>query len=99
MRLLRSTELPTVPVLEVAPEYKIFEGDPLTFKCTINNLHQHSGSVQLYLSQGTQLLSHGATSVNHSMMALAQEPGEFECKLEIGNVRKVAKKRISVIGE
>lgn len=97
--LLRSTELPIVPVLEVVPEYKIFEGDPLTIKCTISNLHQHSGSVHLYLSQGTQLLSHGVTRVNHSMTALAQDPGEFECKLETRTISKFARKRISVIGE
>lgn len=67
--------------------------------CTINNLLQQPGSVRLYLSQGTRLLSHGTTAFNHSMTALAQEPGDFECKLEMGKVVKVATKRISVIGE
>ena len=33
------------------------------------------------------------------MEALAKDPGEFECKLEMGNVAKVAKKTISVMGE
>lgn len=88
-----------MPVLEVAPDYQIFEGDPLTMKCSVNTLVQLPGGVELYLSQGSRLLSHGAPSINHSMMALAQQPGELECKLEMGPVAKVAKKTISVIGE
>ncbi|XP_029706097.1 platelet endothelial cell adhesion molecule isoform X5 [Takifugu rubripes] len=90
-------ELPIVPVLEVAPEHQIFEGDPLTVRCYINAQHQLPGGVELYLSQGSRLLSHGAPSINHSMVALAQQPGELECKLEMGNVVKVARKTISVI--
>ncbi|TWW59785.1 Platelet endothelial cell adhesion molecule [Takifugu flavidus] len=92
-------ELPIVPVLEVAPEHQIFEGDPLTVRCYINAQHQLPGGVELYLSQGSRLLSHGAPSINHSMVALAQQPGELECKLEMGNVVKVARKTIAVIGE
>lgn len=88
-----------MPVLEVSPEDKIFEGDPLTIRCSVNTLQELPGRVELYLSQGTQLLSHGATSINHSMMALTQQPAELECKLEMGNVVKVAKKTMSVIGE
>lgn len=89
-----------VPVLEVVPEQQIFEGDPLTMTCSINTgVAQLPTGVQLYLSQGSRLLSHGAPSINHSSTALAQQPGELECKLEMGNVVKVAKKTISVIGE
>lgn len=88
-----------MPVLEVVPEDQIFEGDPLTIKCSVSTLTQLPGGVQLYLSQGSRLLGHGAPSINHSMMALAQQPGELECKLEMGIVAKVAKKTISVIGE
>lgn len=88
-----------VPVLEVAPEHQIFEGDPLSIKCSVSSLQQLPGGVQLYLSQGSRLLGHGASSINHSMVALAQQPPELQCKLEMGSVAKVATKTISVIGE
>uniref|UniRef100_A0A3Q3VZS2 Ig-like domain-containing protein n=1 Tax=Mola mola TaxID=94237 RepID=A0A3Q3VZS2_MOLML len=89
-------ELPIMSVMEIAPQYRIYEGDRLSITCTISNYLHSSQSIQLYLSQGTRLLSHGDTRVNHSMEALAKDPGEFECKLEVGNVVKVAKKTISV---
>lgn len=97
--LLRPSELPIVPVLEVTPERQIFEGDPLAVQCSISSRQQLPGGVELYLSQGSRLLSHGAPSINHSMTALAQQPPELECKLEMGRVVKVAKKAISVVGE
>lgn len=88
-----------MPVMEIAPQYRIYEGDRLSITCTISKSLYSSQSIHLYLSQGTRLLSHGDTRVNHSMEALAKDPGEFECKLEMGNVVKVAKKTISVTGE
>lgn len=92
-------ELPIRPILEVAPQRKIYEGDRLTITCLISNFLHSSESSHLYLSQGTQLLSNGDTKVNHSMIALAKDPGEFECKLEMGNVVKVDTKKISVTGK
>lgn len=87
-----------MPILKIAPQHKIYEGDRLTITCVISNF-LNSESIHLYLSQGTQLLSNGDTKVNHSMIALAKDPGEFECKLEMGNVVKVDTKRISVTGK
>lgn len=94
-----SLELPITPILEIVPQYKIYEGDQLAITCTIRNLLHSSESVHLYLSQGTQLLSSGNTKVNHSMIALAKDPGEFECKLEMGNVVKVTIQKVSMTGE
>lgn len=86
-------------MLVVAPEQQIFEGDPLTIECSINSPQWSSESVRLYLSQGSRLLAHGESSVNHSMTALAQETDELVCTLEMGKVVKVVTKTVPVIGE
>ncbi|XP_070769805.1 platelet endothelial cell adhesion molecule isoform X3 [Enoplosus armatus] len=89
-------ELSVAPVIEIFSQHKIYEGDQLVILCTISNFPRSSESVRLDLTQGTQLLGRGDTKVNHSMVALAKDPGEFECRLEMGHVVKVAKKTISV---
>ncbi|XP_029917895.1 platelet endothelial cell adhesion molecule isoform X4 [Myripristis murdjan] len=89
-------ELFITPVLEIFPEYNIYEGDRLDISCTIRNSPYSSQAVNLFLSQGTQLLSNGNSKVNYSMIALAKDSGEFECRLEMGNVVKVATKMVSV---
>ncbi|XP_018534017.1 platelet endothelial cell adhesion molecule isoform X3 [Lates calcarifer] len=88
-------ELSIKPVLEIFPQTKIYEGDPLNILCTIRNLARPD-NIHLYLSQGIKLLSSGNTKVNHSIVALASEPGDFECRLEMGNVAKVAAKTVLV---
>lgn len=95
---LASLELSIKPVLEIFPQTKIYEGDPLNILCTIRNLARPD-NIHLYLSQGIKLLSSGNTKVNHSIVALASEPGDFECRLEMGNVAKVAAKTVLVTGE
>ncbi|XP_062293867.1 platelet endothelial cell adhesion molecule isoform X4 [Scomber scombrus] len=90
-------EIPYTPVLEILPIYKIYEGDTLDISCSLRRPQYSSQSTQLILSQGTQLLSSGTKDkLNHSLVALAKHSGEFECRLEIGNVVKVAKKNVSV---
>uniref|UniRef100_UPI003AABC6BD platelet endothelial cell adhesion molecule isoform X6 n=1 Tax=Centroberyx gerrardi TaxID=166262 RepID=UPI003AABC6BD len=89
-------ELFITPVLEIIPQQNVYEGDQLCLSCTVRNFQRTSQSISLYLSQGTQLLSIGTTKVNHSMVALAKDSGEFECRLEMGNVVKVATKAVSV---
>ncbi|XP_051241154.1 platelet endothelial cell adhesion molecule isoform X3 [Dicentrarchus labrax] len=91
-------ELPITAVLEIGPQYKIYEGDQLDISCSISNLLHNSESFHLYLSQGDSLLSSGnkTTTLKHVMVAKAIDPGEFECKLEIGNIVKVATKILSV---
>ncbi|XP_061844390.1 platelet endothelial cell adhesion molecule isoform X3 [Nerophis lumbriciformis] len=90
-------ELLITPVLEIFPNNNIYEGDRLDILCTIRNLVYNSGNVHLYLSRGTQLLSRGDTNVNHSMIALAKDSEEFECRLEMGKVVKVDTKKVPVI--
>ncbi|XP_071360447.1 platelet endothelial cell adhesion molecule isoform X2 [Trachinotus anak] len=89
-------ELFTPPVLEILPQSKIYEGDHLSFLCTTRNLLDSSEKVHLYLSHGSKLLNSGGTKVNHSMVALAKDSGEFECRQEIRQVVKETKKTISV---
>ncbi|XP_054635165.1 platelet endothelial cell adhesion molecule isoform X3 [Dunckerocampus dactyliophorus] len=89
-------ELFIMPVLEIFPNNNIYEGDRLDILCTIRNPVYNSGQVRLYLSRGTQLLSRGDTNVNHSMIALAKDSEEFECRLEMGNVIKVDTKKVPV---
>ncbi|KAM9818803.1 platelet endothelial cell adhesion molecule isoform 2-T2 [Syngnathus typhle] len=90
-------ELSITPVLEIFPYSNIYEGDTIDITCTIRNLMPDMhGNVHLYLSRGTQLLSRGDTNVNHSMIALAKDSEEFECRLEMGNVVKVDTKKILV---
>ncbi|XP_035515939.1 platelet endothelial cell adhesion molecule isoform X2 [Morone saxatilis] len=90
-------ELPITAVLVIDPQSKIYEGDQLDISCSISNMH-NSESFVLYLSQGDSLLKTGnkTTTLNHVMVAKAIDPGEFECKLEIGNIVKVATKILSV---
>ncbi|XP_061626001.1 platelet endothelial cell adhesion molecule isoform X1 [Phyllopteryx taeniolatus] len=90
-------ELSIMPVLDIFPYNNIYEGDRLDITCTIRDLvPDMHGNVHLYLSRGTQLLSRGDTNVNHSMIALAKDSEEFECRLEMENVVKVDTKRILV---
>ncbi|XP_056228001.1 platelet endothelial cell adhesion molecule isoform X3 [Seriola aureovittata] len=89
-------ELFTTPVLEIFPQSNIYEGDHLNILCTTRNRLDSSEEVHLYLSHGTKLLSSGETKVNHSVVALAKDPGEFECRQEIKKVFKVITKTISV---
>ena len=94
-----SLALPIVAVLEIVPKSKIYEGDKLDIFCSAKSILHSSESIYLYLSQGNQLLSSGSHTVNHSMVALAKDPGEFECRLEMGKVVKFDTKAVSVTGE
>ncbi|XP_061685879.1 platelet endothelial cell adhesion molecule isoform X3 [Syngnathoides biaculeatus] len=90
-------ELSITPVLDIFPFKNIYEGDKLDIMCTVRDVVPGvHGNVRLYLSRGTQLLSRGDTNVNHSMIALAKDSEEFECRMEMENVVKVDTKRISV---
>ncbi|XP_038570366.1 platelet endothelial cell adhesion molecule isoform X3 [Micropterus salmoides] len=93
---VRVKELSISPVLEIFPQYTVYEGDQLNILCNISNLSHNSDSARLYLVQGTKLLSSGGTTINHSMVALAKDPGKFECQLVIGSVEKVTTKQVLV---
>ncbi|XP_040891547.1 platelet endothelial cell adhesion molecule isoform X3 [Toxotes jaculatrix] len=85
------------PVLEISPQSKIYEGDHLNVLCTIRGFPKSYGTVRLYLNHGDRLLGTGNTEVNHSLVALAKDPGDFECKLEMGRISKVDTKTVSVM--
>nr|XP_043884000.1 platelet endothelial cell adhesion molecule isoform X3 [Solea senegalensis] len=91
-------ELSIRPVLEIFPQDKVYEGDQLSITCNIRNAlySPENTPIDLYLSLGTKLLSSGKNKVNHTMVALAKDPGDFECRLEKGHVEKVITKMVSV---
>ncbi|KAM9314688.1 platelet endothelial cell adhesion molecule isoform 3-T4 [Pholidichthys leucotaenia] len=91
-------ELNVTPDLEVSPHSKIFEGDPLTVWCTVQNSSLGPENIDLYLSQGSKLLKQGNTSVNHSMVAQAESPDglTFECRMAMGNIMKDVTKTVPV---
>ncbi|XP_072319334.1 platelet endothelial cell adhesion molecule isoform X2 [Eucyclogobius newberryi] len=89
-------ELSITPVLDIFPQYKVYEGDQLTLSCGVKDLYNHFDSVYVYLSQGTKLLKSGQNQVNHTMKVLAKDSAEFECQLETGNVVKAVTKAVPV---
>ncbi|XP_029368750.1 platelet endothelial cell adhesion molecule isoform X3 [Echeneis naucrates] len=89
-------ELFSPPVLDIDPQLKIYEGDTIRITCTNRNSLDSSEKANLYLSHGDKLLNRGETEINHSMVALAKDPREFECRQEVRKVVKVTTKTISV---
>uniref|UniRef100_A0A3P8T565 Ig-like domain-containing protein n=1 Tax=Amphiprion percula TaxID=161767 RepID=A0A3P8T565_AMPPE len=90
-------EISITPVLEISPQYKIFEGDRLNIFCSVQTSQHSTENMLLYLSEGTSLLSSGTTKVNHSMVALAKAAGlMFECRMEMGHLVKTATKTLPV---
>ncbi|CAB1344927.1 unnamed protein product [Coregonus sp. 'balchen'] len=85
------------PVISVRPHgSKIIEGDNLDISCSVSGNLQNSSGLKVYLSKGLNLLSTGQSKANHSMRALAEHSGEFECSLEMGNVVKRATKNVTI---
>ncbi|XP_055077106.1 platelet endothelial cell adhesion molecule isoform X3 [Periophthalmus magnuspinnatus] len=89
-------ELSIVPVLEISPQYKVYEGDQLSMSCGVRDIYHHFDSVLVYLSQGMNMLKSGQTKVNHTMTVLAKDEAEFECRLEAGKVVKAVTKVVPV---
>lgn len=92
-------ELYITPVLEIAPQQKIYEGDQLAITCSVNGSLHSTEPVRLFLNQGTKIIGNGVNKVNHSIVALASDSAKFECELELGKMVKVTSKTISVTGE
>lgn len=92
-------ELNIMPVLEIAPQQKIYEGDQLAITCSVNRSQYSTEPVHLFLNRGTKILRSGLNKVNHSIVARASDPAKFECELELGKLVKVTSKTISVTGE
>lgn len=77
----------------------IIEGDNLDISCSVSGNLQNSSGLKVYLSKGQNLLSTGQSKANHSMRALAEHSGEFECSLEMGNVVKRATENVTITAE
>lgn len=92
-------ELHITPVLEIAPQQKIYEGDQLAITCSVNDSQYSSEPVSLFLNRGNQVLGRGVNKVNHSIVALASDLAKFECELVLGKMLKATSKTISVTGE
>ncbi|KAK2815612.1 hypothetical protein Q5P01_026079 [Channa striata] len=89
-------EVAIKPALKIFPQSKVFEGDRVNISCSVLTSIHSSQPVQLYLSQGNTLLTNGVNEVNHSIVALAKDPGDLECRLEMGGVTKVANESLFV---
>lgn len=92
-------ELHITPVLEIAPQQQIYEGDQLAITCSVDGSQYSTESVNLFLNRGTEILKRGVNKVNHSIVVLASDPAKFECELELGKLVKATSKTISVTGE
>lgn len=96
-----STELSITPALKISPNSTIYEGDHLNISCSAQNFHSSSEGYKLFLSQGTELLRTGNSTINHNMVAApkASEALTFDCRVEVRNVEKYTEKKISVFGK
>uniref|UniRef100_H3DJF7 Platelet endothelial cell adhesion molecule n=1 Tax=Tetraodon nigroviridis TaxID=99883 RepID=H3DJF7_TETNG len=90
------TELPIEPVLVVAPEQQIFEGDTLSIDCSISSLQWSQGNVSVFLSQANHLLAYGTNRVQLSLLVRAGDTADLECTMEVGRVTKAVSKRVPV---
>ncbi|XP_071032778.1 platelet endothelial cell adhesion molecule isoform X2 [Oncorhynchus clarkii lewisi] len=90
-------ELFITPVISVRPHGSmIIEGDNLDISCSVSGNLQNSSGLKVFLSKGPTLLSSGQSKANHSMRALAEHSGEFQCSLEVGNVVKRATEDVRI---
>uniref|UniRef100_A0A3P8ZQV5 Ig-like domain-containing protein n=1 Tax=Esox lucius TaxID=8010 RepID=A0A3P8ZQV5_ESOLU len=90
-------ELEITPTISVQPHgTKIIEGDNLTISCSVNGNKQNSSEAKMHLLKGSTMLSFGETSTTHSMTAMAEDSGKFECMLEMGTVLKQATEHVII---
>ncbi|XP_027138906.1 platelet endothelial cell adhesion molecule isoform X3 [Larimichthys crocea] len=91
------TELSIAVSLDISPQHNIYEGDQIDITCSVINFPQRSYKSNLYLSQGDKILKvEEKTTFTHSMIIKAKDSVLFECGLEMGNVKKVTTKKVSV---
>ncbi|XP_067354497.1 platelet endothelial cell adhesion molecule isoform X4 [Channa argus] len=89
-------ELTITPVMVISPKSNIFEGDRVNISCSVANSSHSSEGIKLYLSHGNKLLTSGVNQVNHSIVALAKEPWDLDCRFEMGGVIKVTTETLLV---
>ncbi|XP_066560390.1 platelet endothelial cell adhesion molecule isoform X2 [Amia ocellicauda] len=95
---ITTTESLKEPIMEIHPSHNIIEGDALTIVCrSSTDPRFQAGAVKIFLRKGDKILKAGNGSVSHSMIAQADDSGEYECKAENERrVRKSAKKILRV---
>nr|ACN10682.1 Platelet endothelial cell adhesion molecule precursor [Salmo salar] len=85
------------PIISVRPHGSmIIEGDNLDISCSVSGNLQNSSGLKVYLTKGSNLLSTGQSKANHSIRALANHSGVFQCTLEMGNVIKQATENVMI---
>lgn len=95
-----STELSIEPVLKISPQDNVYEGDTLNITCSVSNVTKDHQAGELFLSQDTELLKSGRTSIHVNWTAHARTPMlTIKCLLYLRDVEKVVNKTVSVSGE
>ncbi|KAM4750240.1 platelet endothelial cell adhesion molecule isoform 2-T2 [Anableps anableps] len=90
-------ELSLNPVLKISPQDNIYEGDTLKITCSVSDFEKDNQASYLLLSQGSEILKTGNTSVSVNWTAHARAPElTIECRLYVRGVEKVINKTVSV---
>ncbi|XP_014849178.1 PREDICTED: platelet endothelial cell adhesion molecule-like isoform X2 [Poecilia mexicana] len=90
-------ELSIEPVLKISPQDNVYEGDTLNITCSVSNSTKGYQAGELFLSQDTELLKSGETSIHVNWTAHARTPVlTIRCQLDLGDVEKVVSKTVSV---
>ncbi|XP_054897495.1 platelet endothelial cell adhesion molecule isoform X2 [Poeciliopsis prolifica] len=90
-------ELSIKPVLKISPQDNVYEGDTLDITCSVSNVIKDYQAGELWLTQDTELLKSGKTSIHVNWTAHARTPMlTITCRLYVRNVEKVVNKTVSV---
>uniref|UniRef100_A0A3B5QX59 Platelet endothelial cell adhesion molecule-like n=1 Tax=Xiphophorus maculatus TaxID=8083 RepID=A0A3B5QX59_XIPMA len=90
-------ELSIEPVLKISPQDNVYEGDTVNITCSVSNVTKDYQAGELLLSQDTELLKSGKTSIHVNWTAHARTPMlTIKCRLYLRDVVKVVNKTISV---
>lgn len=80
----------------ISPSLQITEADRFTVSCALN---PQGRTDTVTLIKGTDILTRGNGSAEHSTEARETDSGEYMCRVEVSGVVKVDKKPLTVIGE
>lgn len=94
-----NSELKVKPDIKVMPSTNVFEGDLITFSCSVDMTHQGNSKLKVFFIHERIILSLNMTQENYSMIAKAHESGEYECMSILGGVQKSSSVNITVKGE
>ncbi|XP_029492363.1 platelet endothelial cell adhesion molecule isoform X1 [Oncorhynchus nerka] len=86
-------ELFITPVMNILPGKDVIEGDIVEFVCRVVN---PPSNVTVFLNKDKRVLKTASISLSHSLRVLAEDSGEYVCKVERGNVQKEAYESIKV---